>query len=203
VPQLLDRTRKRRRHPALAALADLDQAALRALRTRAHGSVPEAVMKSLGTAGEWGAVWAATGIAAAAVDRRRRRRWLAAGAVAPAAIGVNFAIKLAVGRRRPVLDGHPPLAGAPTKLSFPSAHATSSLAAATAMGRVAPGGRPVLYALAAAICLSRPYLGMHYPSDVLAGAALGRALGRAVPGLDETAPRSARPGAQPCLSAAP
>ena len=160
-------------------------------------------MKALGTAGEWGAVWAATGTAAAAVDRPRRGRWLAAGALAPAAIGVNFAIKLAVGRRRPVLDGHPPLAGAPTKLSFPSAHATSSLAAATAMGRVAPGGRPILYGLAAAICLSRPYLGMHYPSDVLAGAALGLVLGRAVPGLDEPAPGSAPGGAQPLLPAAP
>ncbi|HYU59396.1 MAG TPA: phosphatase PAP2 family protein [Solirubrobacterales bacterium] len=174
----------RRRHPLLAVLADLDQAALRALRTRAHGRVPDAVMKTLGMAGEWGAVWAATAATAAAVDGGRRRRWMIAGAVGPAAIGVNFAVKVAVGRKRPVLEEHPPLARAPTKLSFPSAHATSSLAAATAMGRIAPGGRPVLYGLAAAICLSRPYLGMHYPSDVVAGAALGIALGRLVPGLD-------------------
>jgi undecaprenyl-diphosphatase len=179
--------RARARHPVLATLADADQAALRALRTRAHGGVPDAVMRALGVAGEWGAVWAASGIAAAAVDRRRRRRWVATTAVAPAAIGVNFVIKLAVGRRRPILEEHPPLARAPTKLSFPSAHATSSLAAATAMGRVAPGGRPALYGLAAAICLSRPYLGMHYPSDVLAGAALGIALGRLAPGLDADA----------------
>jgi membrane-associated phospholipid phosphatase len=177
---------RRLRRPALARLGDLDQAALRALRTRVHGPIPDAVMKALGAAGEWGAVWAIAGLAAAALDPGGRRRWALASAVGPVAIGVNFAIKVAVGRQRPLIEEHPPLARAPTKLSFPSAHATSSLAAATALSRVAPAGRPVLYGLAAAICLSRPYLGMHYPSDVLAGAALGAALGRLVPGLDGT-----------------
>jgi membrane-associated phospholipid phosphatase len=174
----------RRRHPLLARLADLDQASLRALRTRAHGRIPDALMGSLGAAGEWAAIWVAIGAAAAALDHRRRGRWLGAAAIGPSAIGINFAIKIAVGRKRPLLEEHPPLARAPTKLSFPSAHATSSLAAATAMGRIAPPGRPLLYGLAGAICLSRPYLGMHYPSDVLAGAALGAAMGRLVPGLD-------------------
>ena len=174
---------KRRRHPVLRALADLDQAALRALRTRFHGPLPDAVMKSLGAAGEWAVVWVAIGAGAAAADPEHRGRWLAAAAVGPAAIGLNFTIKVAVGRRRPLLEQHPPLARAPTKLSFPSAHATSSLAAATALGRVRPPARPALLGLAAAICLSRPYLGMHYPSDVLAGAALGTVIGRALPGL--------------------
>jgi membrane-associated phospholipid phosphatase len=141
-------------------------------------------MKALGWAGEWGSVWAMTGLAASGLDPRRRRRWAIAAAVGPVAIGINFAVKVAVGRQRPLIEEHPPLARAPTKLSFPSAHATSSLAAATAMGRIAPGGKPVLYGLATAICVSRPYLGMHYPSDVLAGAVLGTALGRLVPGLD-------------------
>ena len=106
-----------------------------------------------------------------------------AGLIGPVAIGVNYVVKVAVGRERPLIEDHPPLAKAPTKLSFPSAHATSSLAAATALGRVQPKARPYLFALAAAICVGRPYLGMHYPSDVLAGAALGFCIGSAVPGL--------------------
>jgi undecaprenyl-diphosphatase len=142
-------------------------------------------MRALGAIGEYGAVWVAIGLAAAAVDGVRRERWLRAAAVAPAAVGVNYLVKAAVRRDRPRLRGLPPLAGAPTQLSFPSAHATSSLAAATALGRVAPSARLPLYGLAAAICLTRPYLGMHYPSDVLAGAALGTALGATVPGLGE------------------
>ena len=186
--------RKRRRHPVLRALADADQAVLRAIRTRWHGPVPDAVMKSLGAAGEWAAVWVAIGAGAAAADRSRRGHWLAAAALGPAAIGLNFAIKVAVGRKRPLLEEHPPLARAPTKLSFPSAHATSSLAAATAMGRIRPSSRPALYGLAVAICLSRPYLGMHYPSDVLAGAGLGSALGRSLPGLDGDRPAASGHG---------
>ena len=51
------------------------------------------------------------------------------------------------------------------------------------MGRVAPRSRLPLYGLAGAICITRPYLGMHYPSDVLGGAALGVAIGRLSPGL--------------------
>ena len=171
------------------------------MRTRAHGRGAEFVMKALGAAGEWAAIWALSGLAAGTLDRSRRRRWLATAAIGPAAIGLNFVVKSGIGRERPLLEEHPPLARAPTKLSFPSAHATSSLAAATAMGRVAPGARPALYALAAAICASRPYLGMHYPSDVLAGAAFGTLLGRALPGLDGRLARPPSPA--PAQSASP
>lgn len=167
----------------LERLQELDRRLLRAMRTRGHAAPIEAAVKVLATAGEWGAVWIAIGVAAAAGDATRRERWLRAAAVAPATVGVNYLVKLAVRRRRPRLRGLPPLAAAPSELSFPSAHATSSLAAATAMGRVAPGSRPPLYGLAAAICLTRPYLGMHYPSDVLGGAAIGLAIGRLWPGL--------------------
>ena len=59
------------------------------------------------------------------------------------------------------------------------------MAAATALGRVDPRTRIPLYALATAICLSRPYLGMHYPSDVGAGVAFGLLIGGLVPGVGE------------------
>jgi undecaprenyl-diphosphatase len=156
---------------------------LRFMRTRGHPRPAEEAMKGLGTAGEWGAAWIAFALAAALVDGDRRARWLRTAPVAPAAVGLNFLVKVVVRRERPRLRRLPPLASAPSQLSFPSAHATASLAAATAMGRVSPGARIPLYALAGAVCLTRPYLGMHYPSDVLAGAALGIAIGAAWPGL--------------------
>jgi undecaprenyl-diphosphatase len=65
----------------------------------------------------------------------------------------------------------------PTGLSFPSSHSTSSFAAARAFGRLLPPGP--LYGAAVAMALSRLYLGVHYPSDIAAGAALGTALGSA------------------------
>jgi membrane-associated phospholipid phosphatase len=162
-----------------------DLALLRFMRTRGHSPKVEAAAKALARSGEYGAIWAAIGFAAATFDPPRRGRWLTAAALAPAAIGVNFAVKLITRRKRPQLDGLPPLGGAPSSLSLPSAHATASFAAATAMSRIAPARGPVLYLGAVAMALTRPYLGMHYPSDVVVGAALGTALGKIVPGLDD------------------
>ena len=159
---------------------------LRFLRTKApHDPATETVFKTLGLVGEYAAVWVAVGLAGAASDAPRRRRWLLGAATGPGAVVVNYAVKVAIGRERPLIEDHPPLARAPSKLSFPSAHSTSSFAAATALGRVDPRTRLPLYALAAGICLSRPYLGMHYPSDVLAGMALGTLIGGLVPGVGE------------------
>ena len=174
------------RRPGLVGLLGwVDQTVLWLMRTRGHFGPVERTMRALGAAGEWAAVWTVIGVAGAASGSGRRSRWLAAAALGPAAIGVNYAVKVGVGRNRPLIEEHPPLARAPSKLSFPSAHATSSVAAATALARVAPHRRVPLCALATAICLTRPYLGMHYPSDVVAGVALGALLGRAIPRLDE------------------
>jgi undecaprenyl-diphosphatase len=71
-----------------------------------------------------------------------------------------------------------------TRLSFPSAHATTSFAAARAYQGLAPSEG--LHAAAVAFALSRPYLGVHYPSDVVAGALLGTVVAEAWPrGPDE------------------
>ncbi len=167
----------------MAVLGDADQALLRLLRTRGHAEPVETTMRTLGMAGEYAAIWVVIGSIGASIDERRRGQWLAAGTIGPIGVGANLLVKLAVGRRRPLIEDHPPLAKAPTKLSFPSAHATSSMAAATALGRVEPRARPYLFGLAGVICVGRPYLGMHYPSDVLGGAALGVCLGMLVRGL--------------------
>jgi undecaprenyl-diphosphatase len=96
----------------------------------------------------------------------------------PLTLVANFCVKLAVHRDRPRLEGIEPAGKVPTSLSFPSAHAATSFAGAMLIGSLAPPLRPALYAAAAAMAFSRPYLGVHYPSDVLAGAVVGTALGR-------------------------
>jgi membrane-associated phospholipid phosphatase len=157
-----------------------DLRALRAMRTRAHTPRLERTMWALGRAGNNAAVWVAINLLLAILDGGQREAWLICGALGPVAIGLNYLVKLVVRRPRPVLEGLPPLGGAPSSLSFPSAHATSSFAVATAMTRVDPLGA-LAFGLAILLALGRPYLGMHYPSDVLGGVLLGVVLGLVVP----------------------
>ncbi|MEX2448194.1 MAG: phosphatase PAP2 family protein [Solirubrobacterales bacterium] len=140
----------------------------------------EGAAKALGKAGNYGAVWVVLGLVLAVADPGNREAWLICAALGPVAIGLNYVVKAIVRRPRPVLEGLPPLGGAPSSLSFPSAHATASFAVAVAMTRVEPLAA-IAFLLVAALALGRPYLGMHYPSDVLAGAILGVALGLLVP----------------------
>ena len=161
-------------------MEELDLKLLRWMRTHGHSPGLEGAAVALGKAGNNGLVWFVLGAALMLLDSSRWESWLICALLGPIAIGLNYGIKLAVKRPRPVLEGLPPLGGAPSTLSFPSAHATASFACATAMTRIAPEAA-FLFILAAGIAACRPYLGMHYPSDVLAGAILGTALGLVVP----------------------
>jgi membrane-associated phospholipid phosphatase len=158
----------------------LDLQLLRTMRTHWHTPGIERFAKALGKAGNNGAIWVVLCLLVLAATDSNGEAWFICALLAPIAIALNYVIKLIVKRPRPVLEGLPPLGGAPSSLSFPSAHATSSFAVATAMTRVDSLGA-LAFVLALALSLGRPYLGMHYPSDVLVGALLGIGLGLIVP----------------------
>ena len=134
-------------------------------------------MRAYSTLGEHAAGWLAVGLLGAALDKPARPRWLRATAVVGCAYLTSSSIKWSIGRPRPVVEDLPHLMATPTGLSFPSSHSTSSFAAARAYSSLMPAGP--LYTVAGAMALSRVYLGVHYPSDIAAGAALGLVLGAA------------------------
>ena len=132
------------------------------------------VARGLSHFGEHSIGWLAAAALGAALQPARRRAWLVAGAGTLASHVAVMAVKRVVRRRRP---HHPAVAikvGTPSPLSFPSAHATSTTAAAILLSRAAglPAGLGAAV-LVPPMALSRIVLGVHYPSDVAFGAALG------------------------------
>jgi len=99
----------------------------------------------------------------------------ARGLVTVCAVEVaNVSAKLLFRRQRPILHGLPPLAATRSQRSFPSAHAATSFGAARVLAEALPPAQ--VYVVAGLMALSRPYLGVHYPSDVVAGIVLGVAV---------------------------
>ncbi|MET9319030.1 phosphatase PAP2 family protein [Streptomyces sp. NPDC003038] len=176
---------------------------------RRHWPGADRVLPRLGRAANhgvlWGAAAATMGVFGSAGARKAALRGIASLALASATI--NTVGKWSVRRPRPLLEGVPAvrqLATQPQTTSFPSGHSASAFAFATGLALESPFWGAVLAPVAVSVAFSRVYTGVHYPSDVAAGAALGVAAGFAVRRLARGA-REARvvPGDERSAAGAP
>jgi membrane-associated phospholipid phosphatase len=157
----------------------LDLALLRLFRTRGHQPAVERAVRRFSLLGEHGILWYSVSAVGAVAVREQRGTYGRAAALVFGSFVANQAVKFVVRRPRPDIPDLPPLVHTRSNRSYPSAHATTSMAAAAALSEVLPPA-PV-WTVATALALSRLYLGVHYPSDTLAGAALGWAVAELAP----------------------
>jgi membrane-associated phospholipid phosphatase len=202
---------RQRAAEALRELGAVDRAVYAAVAATPTPSWDEP-MRRLSNAANNSLIWLAIAGGCAAAGGQAGRRAAVRGTLAIAATSalVNLGVKSAWSRPRPDRAG----AGVPgqrnvhmpTSTSFPSGHAASGFAFATAIGRDNPWLGTGLRFLAAAVAYSRVHTGVHYPGDIVVGALIGASVGQAVGGLVDRvwpAPTEPGPSAEPPTPAEP
>lgn len=135
------------------------------------------VMVVASALGGGGFLWIVIGSIAGIFPRHTAAMWRLWLAVALSFLIVDDVVKPAFNRARPfdvmeiqMIDARPASA------SFPSGHAAMAVAGTLAITRMLPQSAWLLWPIAGVIAVSRVYLGMHWPSDVLAGLVIGFAV---------------------------
>nr|WP_229891385.1 phosphatase PAP2 family protein [Streptomyces mashuensis] len=177
----------------LVALSTWDRSLFRRVAER-HWPGGDRVLPRLSRSADHGVLWFGVAAGAALLGGPAVRRAALRGtlSLALASATVNTVGKRSVRRVRPVADLVPVvrrLARQPVTTSFPSGHSASAAAFATGVALESPWWGLALAPLAASVCFSRVYTGVHYPGDVLAGAALGAGAAFVVRGLAPGRPR--------------
>jgi membrane-associated phospholipid phosphatase len=166
---------------AVLAEADLiDHAVYRAV-AGTRTPVTDRAMRRLSLAANYSRIWIASAAVLAASGPRGR---VAAGSglasLAATSAFANLIVKTLSKRPRPDRDSEPGAAGRHVKMpasrSFPSGHAASAAAFASAAGRALPPCSVPVHCLAGLVAYSRVHTGVHYPGDVIAGVIVGAAI---------------------------
>jgi membrane-associated phospholipid phosphatase len=137
------------------------------------------VMTAATHAGEFSAVWHAASLARGLAKGRRDQVVALAIGIGLESLIVNQGLKRLFRRQRPTVDGDDRFdIRSPMTSSFPSGHASAAaFAATTLIGWDGARSVPLWGAMATTVAISRPYVRIHHASDVVAGAAVGAAMG--------------------------
>lgn len=142
------------------------------------------IMIFVSALGDGGFIWIALGLLFLFMGRKHKI-WQKRGlflllSLAANALVCNLLLKPLVARTRPYdLLGYDILIPPVEDASFPSGHTSASFAAATAIYAMDKKWGMAAYAFAALMGFSRLYLGVHFPTDVLAGAVIGVLMAKA------------------------
>lgn len=140
-------------------------------------SAADPALKTMSNAANRSMLWLA--IAAALASRKgvtRRAAFRGVAAIGGASATTNLVAKPLLPRRRPaaqLVPAHRRLSDPPTSSSFPSGHAASAVAFATAVTMESPLIGAAIVPLATAVAYSRVHTGVHWPTDVVFGVAVG------------------------------
>ena len=166
----------------LQMLQNLDWKILEGIRNGLGCGLLDAVMPVITRLGDAGFIWIVAAVMLIAIRKYRRYGVMLLCAMACGLLIGNVALKHLVARARPcwIQSDVPLLIALPKDYSFPSGHTLSSVIAAACLARIDRRFGWIAIPLAALIALSRLYLFVHFPSDVIASIALGLAIAAAV-----------------------
>jgi len=159
----------------LQLIQSIDNAILLFIQEHLRSGFVNAVMIFFSAIGTLGLIWIAAGIAMLITKKYRRTGIVLLVCLAATWVLNDLVIKTLIQRPRPYLSLHELSILVPRRndYSFPSGHTSTSFACAFVMARMNGRRWAWVYIIAAMIALSRLFVGIHYPSDVLAGALFG------------------------------
>ena len=169
----------------IAAITQIDTSILFFIAEHFRTDFLDALMQAMSQIGDRGVVWILLGVFLIARDKTRPAGVALLLALLCAHLLGNEVLKPLFDRPRPcdIYPGELHLISRPGGSSFPSGHTITAFASAVALAVFRHRQGALALILAALIALSRIYLFVHWPSDVLAGAVLGGAIGLAAAGL--------------------